>query len=184
MGEYHRGGQAAAGRVLFLRFSRSLRPRAIWARWSILSSRWPPGPTGASSNTEHNGTLVTVTPSVKGRATIHDKDILIFCISQLMAAINAGREVSRTLHLTAHDLLTATRRDTSGDGYRRLRDAFERLAGTRITTNIATGGVEVTHGFGLIESLDDRAPTRAGAWSRSLSRSRNGSTARRLSKAF
>jgi hypothetical protein len=33
---------------------------------------------------------VTVTPSVKGRATIHDKDILIFCISQLMAAINAG----------------------------------------------------------------------------------------------
>jgi hypothetical protein len=52
----------------------------------------------------HNDTLVTVTPSVKGRATIHDKDILIFCISQLMAAINAGRQVSRTLHLTAHDL--------------------------------------------------------------------------------
>jgi plasmid replication initiation protein len=100
----------------------------------------------------HNGHEVTVTPSVKGRATIHDKDILIFCVSQLMAAINAGRDVSRTLQLTAHDLLTATRRDTSGDGYRRLRDAFERLAGTRITTNIATGGEEVTHGFGLIEA--------------------------------
>jgi plasmid replication initiation protein len=110
----------------------------------------------------HNGTLVTVIPSVKGRATIHDKDILIFCVSQLMAAINAGRDVSRTLHLTAHDLLTATRRDTSGDGYRRLRDAFERLAGTRITTNIATGGVEVTHGFGLIESWSIVRRTRAG----------------------
>jgi plasmid replication initiation protein len=110
----------------------------------------------------HNDTLVTVTPSVKGRATIHDKDILIFCISQLMAAINAGRQVSRTLHLTAHDLLTATRRDTSGDGYRRLRDAFERLAGTRITTNITTGGVEVTHGFGLIESWTIVRRTRAG----------------------
>jgi plasmid replication initiation protein len=61
---------------------------------------------------------VTVTPSVKGRATIHDKDILIFCISQLMAALNAGRQVSRTLHLTAHDLLVATNRDTSGDAYR------------------------------------------------------------------
>jgi hypothetical protein len=46
----------------------------------------------------HNGVEVTVTPSVKGRATIHDKDILIFCISQLMAALNAGRDVSRTLH--------------------------------------------------------------------------------------
>ena len=37
----------------------------------------------------HNDTEITVTPSVKGRATIFDADILIFCISQLMAAINA-----------------------------------------------------------------------------------------------
>ena len=39
----------------------------------------------------HNGVEVEVTPSVRGRATIHDKDILIYCISQLMAALNAGR---------------------------------------------------------------------------------------------
>ncbi|MEM6421313.1 MAG: replication initiator protein A [Pseudomonadota bacterium] len=110
----------------------------------------------------HNDTEVTVTPSVKGRATIFDKDILIYCVSQLMAALNAGRAVSRTLHLTAHDLLTATGRDTSGDGYRRLRDAFERLAGTRITTNIATGGVEVTQGFGLIEAWAIVRRTRKG----------------------
>ena len=102
----------------------------------------------------HNGTTVDVTPSVKGRATIHDKDILIYCISQLMAAVNAGREISRTLTLKAHDLLVATNRDTSGDGYTRLREAFERLAGTRITTNMTTGGVEVTSGFGLIESWE------------------------------
>lgn len=103
---------------------------------------------------EHNGTTVQVTPSVRGRATIHDKDILIYCISQLMAAVNAGRAISRTLQLKAHDLLVATQRDTSGDGYGRLRDAFERLAGTRITTNLTTGGVEVTKGFGLIESWE------------------------------
>ena len=102
----------------------------------------------------HNGVEVTVTPSVRGLATIHDKDILIFCISQLMAALNAGRAVSRTLHLKAHDLLVATNRETSGDAYRRLREAFERLAGTRITTNIATGEVETTTGFGLIESWE------------------------------
>lgn len=102
----------------------------------------------------HNGTRITVTPSVRGLATIHDKDILIFCISQLMAALNAGRSISRTLHLKAHDLLMATNRETSGDAYRRLREAFERLAGTRITTNIVTGDTEVTSGFGLIESWD------------------------------
>lgn len=102
----------------------------------------------------HNGAEITVTPSVRGLATIHDKDILIYCISQLMAALNAGRAISRHLTLRAHDFLVATNRETSGDAYRRLRDAFERLAGTRITTNITTGAVETTRGFGLIEGWE------------------------------
>ena len=113
-------------------------------------------------NYQHNGTEITVVPSVKGLATIHDKDILIFCVSQLMAALNAGRQVSRTLHLKAHDLLIATNRETSGDAYRRLRESFERLAGTRITTNIVTGGHEITSGFGLIESWEIVRKARGG----------------------
>lgn len=111
---------------------------------------------------EHNGTAIEVTPSVKGLATIHDKDLLIFCISQLMAAINGGRPVSRTLTLKAHDLLIATNRETSGDAYRRLREAFERLAGTRITTNLNSGGIETTRGFGLIESWEILRKSRGG----------------------
>lgn len=108
-------------------------------------------------------TSITVVPSVKGLATLFDKDILIYCISQLMAALNAGREVSRHLRLTAHDLLVATNRETSGDGYARLREAFERLAGTRITTNIVTdGGTEVTAGFGLIETWQILRATKGG----------------------
>ncbi len=113
-------------------------------------------------NYRHNDVEVTVTPSVRGRATIFDADILIFCISQLMAGLNAGREVSRTLTLTAHDLLLATGRDTSGDAYTRLKEAFERLAGTRITTNVVTGPTEVTTGFGLIEAWEIVRKTRAG----------------------
>ena len=101
---------------------------------------------------EHGDTQIEITPSVRGLATLHDKDILIYCISQLMAGLNAGRPVSQTLHLKAHDLLVATNRETSGDGYKRLREAFERLAGTRITTNISTGDTQTTTGFGLIES--------------------------------
>ena len=99
----------------------------------------------------HAGATVEITPSVKGLATIHDKDILIYCISQLVAALNAGHAVARTVTLTARDLLLATNRETSGDGYRRLRAAFERLAGTRITTDIRTGSRDVAEGFGLIE---------------------------------
>jgi plasmid replication initiation protein len=115
----------------------------------------------------HNGVEITVTPSVKGLATLFDKDILIYCISQLMAALNAGREITRHLRLTAHDLLVATNRETSGDGYARLREAFERLAGTRITTNMVTGGPdsggqEVTCGFGLIENWQIVRATKGG----------------------
>ncbi|KIN69840.1 Replication initiation protein RepA [Sulfitobacter noctilucicola] len=113
-------------------------------------------------NYAHKGTEITVVPSMRGLATIHDKDILIFCISQLMAALNAGRATSRTLTLKAHDLLVATNRETSGDAYRRLKDAFERLAGTRITTNIETGGREVTSGFGLIEAWEIERRARGG----------------------
>ena len=108
------------------------------------------------------GAEITVTPSVRGLATIHDKDILIYCVSQLMAALNAGKAVGRTLHLRAAELLAATGRESSGDGYRRLRDAFERLAGTRVTTNIVTGDVETTTGFGLIEGWEIVRKSRGG----------------------
>jgi len=100
---------------------------------------------------DHGGVSVEITPSVKGLATIHDKDVLIYCISQLVAALNAGRPVARRIELVAHDLLVATRRETGGDSYRRLREAFERLSGTRIVTNIPTGDTVTTTGFGLLE---------------------------------
>ncbi len=111
---------------------------------------------------QHGEAEIEVTPSVKGLATIHDKDVLIYCISQLMAAVNEGRPTSRVLHLKAHDLLVATNRETSGDGYRRLREALERLSGTRIVTNIATGGIETTRGFGMIDAWEILRRTRGG----------------------
>ena len=58
--------------------------------------------------------------------------------------------------------MLATNRETSGDGYARLREAFERLAGTRITTNLVTGDQEVTTGFGLIEGWQIVRATRGG----------------------
>ena len=57
---------------------------------------------------DHNGVKITITPSVLGLATIHDKDILIYCISQLVAKMNAGAQLNQTLHLKAYDLLVAT----------------------------------------------------------------------------
>ena len=92
-----------------------------------------------------------ITPSAKGLATVFDRDVLIYCISQLIAAVNDGRRISRTLKLRAHDLLVATNRDTSGRGYLQLRETFLRLQGTQIETNVVTGGHETWDVFSLID---------------------------------
>jgi plasmid replication initiation protein len=104
-------------------------------------------------NYAHGTVRIQIVPSIKGLATIFDKDLLIYCVSQLMARKNQGKPISQTVELRAHDLLVWTNRETSGDGYRRMVEAFERLGGTRITTNIKAGGEEVTSGFGLIDSF-------------------------------
>lgn len=55
---------------------------------------------------ERKETRVTVKPGVDGCATIHDKDLWIYCISQLVAAKNRGREITRTVRFTAYDSCT------------------------------------------------------------------------------
>lgn len=106
--------------------------------------------------------FVDIKPSTDGLATVHDRDILIYCISQIMAALNEGREVSRTLRFKAYDLLTATNRGTDGRGYQQLRAALNRLRGTTISTNIITGGVEQFDVFGLIDRARILRETRDG----------------------
>lgn len=86
-----------------------------------------------------------------GRATQLDKDILLYCISQLIAAINAGQTISKTVRFTIYSFLKATGRNTYGDDYERTKDSLNRLSGTRITTEIETGGKRVAEGFGLID---------------------------------
>ena len=101
---------------------------------------------------KHNGNTVRIIPSTMGLATIHDKDILLYVVSYLRAAMKEGHEVSQTVRLTAHDLLVSTNRATGGIEYKRLEDGLNRLRGTTINTNIKTNGKRTREGFGLIES--------------------------------
>lgn len=105
---------------------------------------------------------VEVKPSAEGLATIHDRDVLIYCISQIMAALNEGRPVSRTIRLKAYDLLKATNRMTDGRGYEGLRAALVRLQGTQIETNIVTGGKEQLDIFSIIDRARIVRKTRDG----------------------
>jgi len=106
--------------------------------------------------------IIEISQSRYGLATVHDRDVLIYCISQCMAALNEGRKVSRSLRFKAHDLLVATNRQTSGQGYQLLKDALRRLQGTQIETNIRQGGKEYFKVFGLIESAEIVRETREG----------------------
>lgn len=111
---------------------------------------------------QNGDNFIEVSPSRYGLATVHDRDVLIYCISQCMAALNEGKKVSRALRFKAYDLLVATNRQTSGQGYKLLKDALRRLQGTQIETNIRQGGHEHFKVFGLIESAEIVRETRDG----------------------
>ena len=105
---------------------------------------------------EHNGNWVEITPSVKGLATIYDKDILIYCISQIMAKLKFGETVSPRVRINSRDLLIFTNRGTAGKDYTALAEALDRLAGTRISTNIRTGDEEQFDTLGLVDTASIR----------------------------
>lgn len=100
---------------------------------------------------ERNGHWLEITPSVKGLATIYDKDILIYAISQIMTKLNRGQKVSKRIRLDSFDFLRFTNRGTGGKDYDALVEGLKRLSGTRIATNIRTGNEEQTSLFGLID---------------------------------
>ena len=113
-------------------------------------------------NYRHGDVFIKVGPSPIGRATVHDRDILIYCISQCMARINEGREVHRSMRFNPHEMMVVTNRDTSGRGYENFRNALRRLQGTQIETNIRMGGKEKWDVFSLIDKAEIIRETRDG----------------------
>lgn len=111
---------------------------------------------------ENGNVFVEVKPSSDGLATVLDRDILVYCISCLMAAINEGKPISQIVRFKACDLLKATNRITNGGGYESLKVALERLSGTRISTNVITGGQEEFQTFGIIDRARIVKETREG----------------------
>lgn len=112
---------------------------------------------------ERNGNTLTIKPGTDGCATVHDKDVWIYCTSQMIEAGNRGcSEISRTVRFTAHDFLLTTNRSTAGVGYKRMSESLARLAGTRIETSVETDGQRERAGFGLIDSWRVIEKTKGG----------------------
>ena len=106
---------------------------------------------------------ITIRPSQLGLPTIKDKDVLIFCISQLMHRKNRGEKIGKSLRFSGRELLVATERNTDGREYKRLENAISRLQGTQFVTNIKIDDdTRQTQIFSIIDSggFVDKGPQR------------------------
>ena len=102
---------------------------------------------------EKDGVNIVLSPSAKHRLpTMMDKDILLYVGSLLMDKINKDELPSKTLRFSAHDLMITTNRPTDGRAYKLLKNAFERLTGCLISTNIKTNDLEESRNFHILES--------------------------------
>lgn len=97
---------------------------------------------------------------IPARATIHDKDILIYLASCLYAQLktegNSLPDDNRVL-MTPHGFFSATTKQCGKEAYVRLRDALERLARTYVSRrekNKKTGEWGKERGFTLIAEWD------------------------------
>lgn len=100
----------------------------------------------------HGNKSVKVIPSHIGLPTIFDKDVLLYCASQVMERLNKGVIPPKTIKLSTHDFLVATNRNICGDAYKRLENSLVRLRSCTVETTIRTGKTKQVKGFGLIES--------------------------------
>ena len=102
---------------------------------------------------ERDGVTIVLSPSAAyGLPTMMDKDILLYVGSLLMAEINKGRIPPKTVRFSAHDLMVTTNRHTNDVGYRMLKNAFERLTGCLISTNIKTNNIQESSNFHILDS--------------------------------
>ena len=100
---------------------------------------------------ENGSDTLEIIPSGRGLPTIFDKDILIFCVSQLMHRHNQGLPIGKCVRFSARELMIATNRPTNNLAYRRLEEAFIRLRGLTFSTNIWPDGRKGSYIFGLLD---------------------------------
>ena len=74
---------------------------------------------------------VKIIPSVIGAATVFDKDILIYAVSKIVRAVEAGKTPTRRVRFDIHPFLVGTRRSTGGAAYERALVASEGSAATQ-----------------------------------------------------
>lgn len=108
------------------------------------------------------GRFIKIIPSVVGAATVFDKDLLIYAVSQIVKGKTLGIETSRRVRVDVTPFLRGTNRSTGGKAYERVIDMCTRLRSTTLVTNVKSTEEEATEGFGLIDDFKVTQRTSSG----------------------
>lgn len=99
-----------------------------------------------------------------GMATIWDADIVIYCISRIMAAHDRGdNDFGPAIFVTPYELLKGIARDTGGKNYNQLIDAIKRLKTTTIETNIRGTGAKGVAMFNWLAEVEGEGQAAGGS---------------------
>lgn len=103
-----------------------------------------------------------------GLATVWDKDILIWAVSQIRETLDQGQTPNKRIYFHPYQVLKATRRSIGKEHYQRLENALIRLYNTSIHTTIRNNETERKKGFRWIENYetakDNTTGEAAGMW--------------------
>ena len=103
---------------------------------------------------EARGVSITVSGGKPhGIATIWDRDILMWCISQVVEARDRGEKPKQTIFFHPYHLLKGIRRGNGNRQYLLLEKSLARLANTMIYTTIRRNGKAANAGFHWLEKI-------------------------------
>lgn len=92
---------------------------------------------------------IKVSPSSIGRATLSDRDFIVYALSIASVRKFHGLTESPEISFPLTEFLSATRRCKCSSAYTEAEAAVQRLSGTTYLTNLETGGIRETEGFHL-----------------------------------
>lgn len=124
-------------------------------------------------NEERGISIVVSGGKPHGIATIWDRDVLIWCVSQIVEARDRGETPDRTIYFHPYQLLKAVRRSVSKRDYVRFEKALKRLHNSTVNTTIRTDEETRDLGFHWIETFrtarSNKTGEGVGMWSVTLS---------------
>jgi hypothetical protein len=107
---------------------------------------------------EHNGITIEVTVMENsegiGRATVKDKEILMFCLTEMMNKDVFVKEKMYMASFTIYDFLKSVGRGVSGANYKQVFDGLKRLSHTYVLTNHLFNGRRNYKSFSLIDKYE------------------------------